>query len=130
LQKALLDKNLDPIEQMYLTCSSCAGVKVYRETISGDNGFMVGTELRYSLPVWGGIRHAAGVFADTGGVYAEHAGFTQVNHIQLSDAGFGYYASWGNFNSLVQFAHSIGPIPAAVTSEEDYRVRAQVGLTF
>ncbi|WP_347989757.1 ShlB/FhaC/HecB family hemolysin secretion/activation protein [Methylomonas sp. AM2-LC] len=130
MQKALINKNLDPIEQMYLTCSSCVGVKVYRETISGDNGFMVGTELRYSLPVWGSIKHSAGVFADTGGVYAEHAGFTQVSHIQLSDVGIGYYAGWGSFNSLVQFAHSIGPIPVAVTSEETYRLRAQVGLAF
>jgi hemolysin activation/secretion protein len=130
LQKALLNKNLDSIEQMYLTCSSCVGVKVYRETISGDSGFIVGTELRYSLPVWGGIKHSAGVFADTGGVYVEHAGFTQVSHIQLSDVGVGYYAGWGAFNSLVQFAHSIGPTPVAVASEESYRVRAQVGLTF
>lgn len=130
LQKALLDKNLDAVEQMNLTCSSCGGLKVYRETVTGDNGFMVGSELRYTLPEWGGIRHAAGVFADTGGVYVEHAGYTQENSVQLSDVGVGYYAGWGAFNSLVQFAHSIGPIPTAVANAEDYRVRAQIGLTF
>ena len=130
LQKALLNKNLDPIEQMYLTCGSCVGVKAFRETISGDNGFMVATELRYKLPVLSGIQHSVGVFSDTGGVYAEQAGFTQVNQIQLSDVGAGYYASWGAFNSLVQFAHSIGSTPSAVASEENYRVRALVGLTF
>lgn len=130
LQKALLDKNLDAVEQMNLTCSSCGGLKVYRETVTGDNGFMVGTELRYSLPEIGNIKHAAGVFADTGGVYVEHAGYTLENSVQLSDVGVGYYAGWGAFNSLVQFAHSIGPIPTSVTSAEDYRVRAQIGLTF
>ncbi|WP_019868172.1 ShlB/FhaC/HecB family hemolysin secretion/activation protein [Methylovulum miyakonense] len=130
LQKALLDKNLDPIEQMYLTCSSCNGVKVFRETISSDNGFMVGTELRYSLPMWRGLKHSTGVFADTGGVYVENVGFTQVSDIQLSDIGVGYYAGWGPFNSLVQFARSIGPIPVALANQDDYRIRAQVGLTF
>lgn len=130
LQKALLDKNLDAVEQMNLTCSSCGGLKVYRETVTGDNGFMVGSELRYTLPEWGGIKHAAGVFADTGGVYVEHAGYTQESSVQLSDVGVGYYAGWGAFNSLVQFAHSIGPIPATVANAEDYRVRAQIGLTF
>ena len=130
LQKALLDKNLDSIEQMNLTCSSCGGVKVYRETVTGDNGFMIGTELRYTLPELGGIKHAAGVFADTGGVYAEHGGYTLQSSVQLSDVGVGYYAGWGAFNSLVQFVHSIGPIPTAMASAEDYRVRAQIGLTF
>ena len=115
---------------MYLACGSCVGVKVYRETISGDNGFMVGTELRYTLPVWEGIQHSAGVFADTGGVYAEHASFSQVSHIQLSDVGAGYYANLGGFNWMVQFAHSIGPIPNAVEDQDQYRVRAQIGMTF
>lgn len=130
LQKALLDKNLDSIEQFYLTCGSCAGVKIFRETVSGDNGFIVGTELRYNLPALGNIRHSAGVFADTGGVYAEHAGFSQVSNIQLSDIGFGYYADWGPFNTLVQYAHSIGPIPTVVANDDHYRVRAQIGVTF
>ncbi|MGR9052166.1 MAG: ShlB/FhaC/HecB family hemolysin secretion/activation protein [Gammaproteobacteria bacterium] len=130
LQKALLNKNLDPIEQMNLTCANCGGIKVYRETVTGDNGYMVGTELRYSLPEWWGIKHAAGLFADTGGVSLENGGYTQENSIQLSDVGVGYYAGWGAFNTVVQFAHSIGPIPTAVADAEDYRIRAQVGLTF
>jgi hemolysin activation/secretion protein len=130
MQKALLDKNLDSIEQISLTCSSCGGLKVYRETVSSDNGFMVSAELRYALPEWGGIKHAAGVFADTGGVYVERTGYALHNSVQLSDAGVGYYAGWGPFNSLVQFAHSIGPIPEAVATADDYRIRAQIGVTF
>jgi hypothetical protein len=90
----------------------------------------VGTELRYNLPAWGNIKHSAGVFADTGGVYAEHAGFSQVSNIQLSDVGLGYYADWGPFNTLVQFAHSIGPVPTVVANDDAYRVRAQIGVTF
>lgn len=130
LQKALLNKNLDPIEQMNLTCANCGGIKVYRETVTGDNGYMVGTELRYSLPEWGGIKHAAGVFADTGGVNLENGAYTLESSIQLSDIGVSYYAGWGAFNSVVQFAHSIGPVAAAVANAEDYRIRAQIGLTF
>ncbi len=130
LQKALLGKNLDSVEQMNLTCSSCGGVKVFSESVTGDNGYKIGTELRYTLPGLAGIRHAMGVFADTGYVYVERSGYTLYNSFQLSDIGAGYYAGWGAFNSLVQFTHSIGPIPSAVANTEDYRVRAQIGLSF
>jgi hemolysin activation/secretion protein len=130
LQKALLDKNLDAVEQMNLTCSSCGGVKAYRETVTGDNGYLIGVELRYALPDWGDIRHTAGVFADTGAVNLENGSYALENSIQLSDVGFGYYVGWGPFNGMVQYAHGVGPRPHAVASEDDNRVLAQVGLAY
>lgn len=130
LQKALLDKNLDAVEQMNLTCANCGGVKVYRETVTGDNGYMIGTELRYSLPEWVGIQHAAGVLADTGAVYLEHGDYALYSNVHLSDIGVAYYAGWGPFNTMLQLVYRIGPRDRAVAEAEDFRVRAQIGVTF
>ena len=63
-QKAF-GKNLDSSEQFIVT--GLRGVKAYRETVSGDNGFLLNSELKYKLPSILKWEHALGGFVDYGG---------------------------------------------------------------
>lgn len=128
LQKALMNKNLDASNQMSLTCA--CGVKAYRETVSGDNGYLFGAEVRYALPEWDGMKHAAGLFADTGRVYLQQADYSTENSAHLSDIGLGYYVGYGAFNGMIQIARGVGPRPSAVENESKTRVLLQLGVVF
>lgn len=128
LQKALRDKNLDTSEQM--TISGSNGVKAYRETVSGDNGYLLGAELRYLLPAVAGLTHSVGLFADTGRIHQQKADYTDTNGVRLSDVGLGYYASYRSLFGGVQVARGVGARPDAVARDDRTRVLLQLGMVF
>lgn len=128
VQKALRDKNLDASEQM--TISGPNGVKAYRETVSGDNGYLLNAELRYLLPAVAGLTHSVGVFADTGRIHLQKPAYAAENGVRLSDVGLGYYAGYQALIAGVQLARAVGPHPAVTERDDKTRVLVQVGLVF
>ncbi|SHH24704.1 ShlB/FhaC/HecB family hemolysin secretion/activation protein [Pollutimonas bauzanensis] len=127
-QKALMNKNLDTIEQMNI--SGPAGVKAYREVVSGDNGYLLNAELRYMLPAVGGLTQLIGVFADTGRVHLQQGDYSDINGQRLSDIGLGYYASYKSVVFQAQLARAVGPRGEAVADQSKTRLLAQVSLLF
>lgn len=128
LQKALRDKNLDSSEQM--TISGPGAVKSYRETVSGDNGYLVNTELRYLLPALAGLTHSVGVFADTGRVHLQKGAYADTNGVRLSDVGIGYYAAYQGLIASAQLARAVGPQPDVTARDDKTRLLLQVGMVF
>ncbi|MDR2677875.1 MAG: hypothetical protein LBB51_00360, partial [Zoogloeaceae bacterium] len=104
-----LGKSLDGSEQ--LTITGPRGVRAYRESISGDNGYFIDLEARHTLPPVAGLTHALSVFAGTGKVWFERPEFAVDNNIRVSDAGIAYYASREPLFLRVKFAHKIGSQP-------------------
>jgi hemolysin activation/secretion protein len=127
LQKALTGGALDSSEQMFLSGSS--GVKSYTEGVSGDNGYLLNVEMRHTLPALGGIKHAAGVFADSGGVYAQNSHYALSDKIFINDVGVGYYANFKPFFATVQMAQSVGSM-AHNAETSGTRGFVQVGMAF
>lgn len=130
LQKAL-DRNLDPSEQMNIAGPD--GVRAYRETVGGDNGYLLSAQLRYALPVPGqadGFTHSLGVFADLGRVLLQHGGYSAVTGTRLADAGLGYQAQHQSLFGSLQVARSVGALPVNVKDDSRTRVLLQVGMGF
>ena len=126
-QKALNDKNLDSTEQMLI--SGPDGVKAYRESVMGDNGYMFNAELRYALPPISGFNHSVGLFADIGRVYIEDGQYVLDNGTRLSDVGIGYYANYKGFILGAQYARAIGARPEYI-DESKNRFLLQLGYVF
>ncbi|MGD9157663.1 MAG: ShlB/FhaC/HecB family hemolysin secretion/activation protein [Desulfobacteraceae bacterium] len=126
IQKALMSKNLDAVEQMFI--SGGTGVKAYTESVSFDNGYVANMELRYSLPTFYGVKHEGGVFIDNGWVYAQEDDYVDDDDIMLTDAGLGYYASYKKLFGSVHLAFPIGKDDAV--SDPGTRVLVQVGMSF
>lgn len=126
-QKALLGHNLDSSEQINI--AGPGGVKAYREVVSGDNGYLAGSELRYTLP-GGALAHNVSAFAETGRVYLEDASYTTYNGTRISDCGLGYQARYRAFYLKAQVAHTMGPRPAQTEPAGKTRVLLQAGLVF
>ena len=128
-QQSLNSKNLDGSEQFIIT--GPGGVRAYRESISGDNGYFINGELRYQLPgIADGLRHSLGLFSGMG--YSRYADGDYVvsNGNRIYDAGLGYYANYGNYFAKVQMAHIIGARPDGMKTSGRTHVVAQIGLTF
>lgn len=126
-QKALQGKNLDSSEQMNI--SGPSAVKSYREVVSGDNGYLLGTELRYALP-GGALNHALSVFADLGRVTLEKGDYANSNGSRLADVGVSYQIRYKLFYAKLQLARSIGPRPDEAHSEGKTRALLQGGMIF
>jgi hemolysin activation/secretion protein len=109
-------RNLDSSEQFSITGSS--GVRIYRETISGDNGYLVNAELRYQLPSAGNWQHALGAFVDHGGWNYEKAPYPEKRSDHLTDVGLGYTANVGPLAVKAQWVHGLGAYPSELKKEK------------
>ena len=132
-QNSLSGKNLDPVEQFFI--SQSAAVKAYTETISGDNGYVATAEVRYSLPTLPPLpqlKHSLGLFADNGYVYAAQGSYTgMATTTILSDVGLGYYINFKQMFGSLQVAQPIGRSAGnTVESSPGTRVLVQVGASF
>mgnify|MGYP001237769011 CR=1 FL=1 len=126
-QKAF-GKNLDSSEQFIVT--GLRGVKAYRETVSGDNGFLLNSELKYKLPSILKWEHALGGFVDYGGWSYEKRPFPDPHLGDMADVGLGYYVNYGLFSGKVQLAQGLGDYPAGLKKESQTIVCAAVMLSF
>jgi hemolysin activation/secretion protein len=121
-------KNLDSSEQIIV--SGLKGVKAYRETVSGDNGYAVNAELKYKLPSILKWDHALGGFVDYGEWNYEKKPFPDPHLGNMTDIGLGYYANFGLFSGKVQLAQGLGEYPAGLQKEPQTVVCASVMLSF
>jgi len=129
VQKALTDTNLDVIEQMFI--SGTTGVKSYTELIGGDNGYVANMECRYNLPSFSSMKHALGLFADNGWVYAQQGSYTTLRtKTMLSDLGVGYYINFRQAFGSLQVAQPIGQTHNNIESNPGTRILMQVGASF
>jgi hemolysin activation/secretion protein len=109
-QYALSHKNLDGSEQMNLAGPN--GLRAYRESITGDNGWRLDTALRYQLPVVAGVAHQAIVFVGTGRVHDSDTGWNPdaTKNVRRSDAGIGYQAQKGFAFARLQVARALNSV--------------------
>jgi hemolysin activation/secretion protein len=112
-----LRTNLDSSEQFNVTGNY--GVKAYRESISGDNGYLLGGELLYQLPGLPerNLFHYLGVFADLGGWSYERAPFPEKRRDTLSDVGLSYTFGFGPVGLKARLARSLGDYPSELKPE-------------
>ncbi|MHC1711149.1 MAG: ShlB/FhaC/HecB family hemolysin secretion/activation protein [Solidesulfovibrio sp.] len=121
-------KNLDSSEQFITT--GARGVKAYRETVSGDNGFLLNSELKYKLPTMFGVEHALGGFVDYGGWSYEKSPYPDPYNGDMTDIGLGYYMKYGLFSGKVQLVQGLGDYPTGLTKESQTVVCASLMLSF
>ncbi len=123
-----MNHNQDSTEQLFI--SGMTGVKAYTESVSLDNGYVANAELRYALPTLLGIKHALGLFADNGWVYAQNGDYTTDDKTTISDVGLGYYMSFKRAFGSVQLAEPIGRSGNRNVKDPGTRVLVQVGVAF
>ena len=131
LQKALFDKNLDSSEQ--LTISGTSGVMAFEQAASGDNGYVLGAEMRYSLPRLGGVDQAMGVFVNHGYVALQNNGWVKTagrGTVEISDVGLAYTVSYARFYARVQASYVVGDWPTGLAVDGRTRTSVVAGLTF
>jgi len=121
-------KNLDSSEQIIVT--GLRGVKAYRETVSGDNGYTVNTELKYKLPTIRKWEHALGGFVDYGEWSYEKSPFPDPHSGDMADIGLGYYVNFGLFSGKVQLAQGLGDYPSGLKKEPQTVVCTTLMLSF
>jgi hemolysin activation/secretion protein len=114
-QKAF-GKNLDPSEQFILTTST--GVRAYRESLSADNGYLLTTEFRYSLPNIASAQHAIGLFYDHGGWWMEKEPYGGRRSSNINDVGLGYYLNFPHFALRAHIVRALGSFPEEITKKE------------
>ncbi|MDR1857533.1 MAG: hypothetical protein LBR22_10335 [Desulfovibrio sp.] len=123
-----LGKNLDSSEQLNVTGSN--GVKAYRESISGDNGYVFNAEFRYRLPdVWK-VEHYLGAFVDQGGWNYQRPIGVVKHQDALTDIGLGYYLTCGPLSVKAQLYHAIGTYPEELKREPQTGVSLLFMLNF
>ena len=122
------DKNLDSSEQFNITGSN--GVKAYRETVSGDSGYLLNAEARYPLPSIGKLNHAVGPFVDHGAWRYAHGGYAQKSSDTLTDIGLGYYMRYRFFSGRLQLTHAVGEYPSELKKESRTRLMALCMVSF
>lgn len=128
-QQVFNNKNLDGSEQFII--SGPSGVRAYRETVSGDNGYFLGGEFRYQLPeVVDNFRHSVGLFGGIGRSYYADGSYTTDNGDNLYDVGLGYYVNYEPFFAKVQVAHIVGPRPEGLYTGGRTHVLAHIGVAF
>jgi|AGTN01.1.fsa_nt_gi Hemolysin activation/secretion protein len=133
-QRTLRDKNLDGSEQMSI--SGPNGARGYAEGVSGDNGYLLSSELRYALPQRGDLRHTLGVFAEMGRVHAQNNEYTgEGTGTRINDIGVSYSANFeyseGRYlTGTVLATRVLGPQQQTGEKTGKGRVLAQVGILF
>ncbi len=126
LQQVLSGNNLDSNEQFFI--SGISGVKAYSESIGFDNGTLVDAELRYALPVLFGIRHAVGLFFDSGWAYAQEGAYAVNDSFVLNDVGAGYYINFKQLFLNLQVAQPLGKTSGV--DDPGTRFLMQLGAVF
>jgi len=127
LQQALRNRNLDPSEQMNL--AGPEGVRAYRESVSGDNGYLVSAELHRALPAWETLTHALTAFADMGRAHFQNGAYASRNGVLLKGVGLGYRLRRGDLFADLQVARAVGLRPDTEPAAK-FRVLTQLGLHF
>ncbi|MDR2111945.1 MAG: hypothetical protein LBQ62_02410 [Candidatus Accumulibacter sp.] len=109
-QYALSGKNLDSSEQMNLAGPN--GLRAYRESLTGDNGWRLDVALRHPLPTVADIAHQAFLFAGTGRVHDSDTRWNPdaKDDLRYSDAGIGYQAQKGFGFVRLQVARALNPV--------------------
>ncbi|MGI6092501.1 MAG: ShlB/FhaC/HecB family hemolysin secretion/activation protein [Negativicutes bacterium] len=122
----LAEKNLDPGEKLSL--GGAYGVRAYPAgEASGDQGYVLNTELRWHLPVNTRLFDSCQLagFYDTGYVRLNKEswpGFTGENSRRLSGAGLGIYLNKANQYALrLSYAWKIGSEEALAASDKNGR---------
>ncbi|MDR1873169.1 MAG: hypothetical protein LBS60_14825 [Deltaproteobacteria bacterium] len=118
-----MDRKLDTSEQFYVTGSN--GVKAYRESVSGDNGYLLNGELRFRLPSVGVANHWLAAFADYGYWSNEEKIKGLNNSDEVSDIGLSYTLALPHFTLRTQLVHGLGSYP-----EEILRKESETSVTF
>jgi hemolysin activation/secretion protein len=114
LQQTLKSKNLDGSEDF--TVSGSNGVKAYLDSeLSGERGYLFGTEAFYTLPMGYG---RVGLFYDIGGAYQADDSNINTTNYTLQDTGLGYYGNYKSLSYQLQFAHSLGGYEASNSDNE------------
>jgi hemolysin activation/secretion protein len=126
-QKALMGNNLDSSEQMNI--AGPGAVKAYREVVSGDNGYLLNTELRHALP-GEKFHHSVAGFADLGRVYLEDGAYTTGNGTRLSDIGMDYQIGYRAWMTRAMVARTVGPRLEDSANRAKTRVLLQMGMIF
>jgi hemolysin activation/secretion protein len=127
-QKAI-GRNLDGSEQFNVTGAN--GVKSYSEVISGDDGYLLNAELRYTLPSFiNGLHHSLGAFVDQGGWRYARPDYALKQGDSLTDVGLGYSLSYGPASVKVQLAHAVGEYPSEIREESRTRLMALFMVSF
>lgn len=128
-QQVFNSKNLDGSEQFII--SGPSGVRAYRESVSGDNGYFLNGEFRYQLPeIVDNWRHSVGLFGGIGRTYYADGDYVAHNGDTLYDVGVGYYANYDPIFAKVQLAHIVGPRPDGIYTGGRTHVLAHIGITF
>jgi len=127
-QKALHNKNLDTSEQLGIAGSN--GVKVYREWVGGDNGYLLGADLRYALPMSAGFKHSIGPFGDVGRSYLQNSDYANSNSTRLADVGLAYEMRRHGVSARIQWLRAAGPAPRVSQGDGVTRVLAQIGVQY
>lgn len=128
-QQVFDNKNLDGSEQFI--ASGPSGVRGYRETVSGDNGYLLNGELRYQLPEIAGLwKHSLGLFGAVGRTHYADGEYLNANGDTIYDAGLGYYANCGMFFGKAQLSQILGQRPEGIHTGGRTQFLFQVGLTF
>jgi hemolysin activation/secretion protein len=115
-QKAI-DRKLDSSEQFGV--SGANGVKAYRESVSSDNGYTIGGELRYRLPSIGSVDHYVGAFADRGYWRREEKVAGLKNSDTLADVGLSYYLNFPHFSLKTQLVRAVGSYPEEIRKDSE-----------
>jgi hemolysin activation/secretion protein len=126
-QKAI-DRPLDSVEQFSVTGAN--GVKAYRESISGDNGYVVNGEIRYRLPSIGVVDHYIGAFGDYGYWRREKRISGLLNSDSLADVGLSYYLNLPHFSLKTQLVHAVGPYPEEVRKDSETYLSVMAVVSF
>lgn len=127
-QKALGNKNLDPSEQMSISGSN--GVKAYRESASGDNGYLLTAHLDYVIAAWGNAVQTIGPFAELGRAYLQDGSYSTNGGVRLSDIGLSYKLQFKGLIAGLQLAHPIGPEQAGGAYDGATRLLVQIGAQY
>ena len=127
MQYALGNKNLDGSQD--LSIGGINGVKFYPDgEASAENGYILSTELMYSLPNYKNLNSTISVFYDVGRTFMSR-NITNDKSKTLQDFGIGYY---GSYKDMFLNAHLARNIAHDVTAENDYsnRFMIQAGWVF
>jgi hemolysin activation/secretion protein len=125
-----LNNNLDSGEQFSVT--GAYGVKAYRESISGDNGYLLGTEVRCRLPGNEWLDHYLGAFADYGRWVMENEPYSTLSNQKsdsLADIGLSYYLNLPHFSVKAQLVHALGSRPQESQKEPETYVSIMLVMT-
>jgi hemolysin activation/secretion protein len=124
-----LDRNLDSSAQFNIAGAS--GVRAYRESATGNNGWLVSHSVRHALPSMASWRQSVAVFSDAGRAWLQHGEYSSIKSENLSDLGLSYDVSVGKgFGQLALVKGLSGAARGDRRDEGDVRVLVRVGVSF